>query len=309
MSGARELLGEMLATRLPKPASGWLAAAIAELSKGADAAQFAKLVSLSSRYVAKQPFAPTSAEIGRAFDACEGWNPERWSLLDAARVALVLGRPDLEEPTASEALEEAFRYGDVGELGAVYRSLQFLPRPEQFVWRAGEGCRSSMRSVFEAAACDNGFPVRNFADLAWRQLVIKALFVEAPLWRVYGLDTRLDPELARMALDLAEERRSAKRQVQPELWLCLATHGGERGMASIERELARGNTLGRRAAAIALARAGGLKRLAELLEQEHEPAVARTMRDALAGRIQQTAFRELDPNEQATKRQDDETTR
>ena len=302
MTGARELLAEMLAKRLPKPAFAWLAAAIAEVAGGVDAARFAKLISLASRYVAKQPLAPTTEEIGWAFDACEGWNPERWSVLDAARVELVFGRPDLAEPTASESLEEAFRYGDVGELGALYRSLQFLPRPEQFVWRAGEGCRSSMRSVFEAAACDNGFPVRNFSDLAWRQLVIKALFVEAPLWRVYGLDTRLDSELARMALDLAEERRSAKRQVQPELWLCLGNHGGERGMASIERELARANTLGRCAAAIALARAGGLKRLAELLEQEHEPSVARTMRGALQGRTQQTVFRELDPNEQATRR-------
>ena len=51
--------------------------------------------------------------------------------------------------------------------------------------------------------------------------LLKALFVGAPLWRVYGLDKRIDAELARMALDLADERCSAHREVQPELWLCL----------------------------------------------------------------------------------------
>jgi len=102
-----------------------------------------------------------------------------------------------------------------------------------------------------------------------------------------------------MALDLADERRSAGRAVQHELWLCLGPHAGERGLAGIERELAGSHTLGRRAAAIALARAGATKRLAELLERERDPAVAGTMRSALAGNTDQRAFRELDPTERA----------
>jgi hypothetical protein len=302
VNGARELLAEMLAVRMPERTRDWLRTAEEEIGRSAAAERFCRLLSLASRNVSKSPLAPRAEEVAAARQASEGWNPERWDLLEATRVALVLARRDLEEPTASQAIEEAFRFADAGELGALYKSLQFLPAQERFAWRGGEGCRSSLRTVFEAAACDTGFPARNFPAPAWRQLVIKALFVEAPLWRVYGLDARLDPELARMALDLADERRSAKRQVQPELWLCLGTHGGERGMASIERELARANTLGRRAAAIALARAGGLDRLRELLAQEHEPSVGRTMREALEGRVQQTAFRDLDPKELNTKR-------
>ena len=57
-----------------------------------------------------------------------------------------------------------------------------------------------MLTVFEANACDTPYPATHLDDLAWRQLVIKALFVGAPLWRVYGLDKRLDAELARMAM-------------------------------------------------------------------------------------------------------------
>jgi len=294
VNAPRELLAEMLAGRLSGEAAGWLEGARAEVARGVESERFGALLSLASRHAPRGALDPSAEEIRAAGQASAGWNPERWTALDAARALLVLSRPDLLEPTLSEAVEEAFRYADVGEMVALHRSLQLLPGPERFVWRAGEGCRSSIRAVFEAAACDTGFPAANFDDLGWRQLAIKALFVEAPLWRVHGLDERLDAELARMALDLAEERRSAGRTVQPELWLCLGRHGGARGLESIERELAGSHTLGRRAAAIALARAGEVPRLAELLERERDPAVAGTMRDALGGKTGQSAFRDLE---------------
>lgn len=298
MSRARELLAEMLASRLSGEAASWLERARREIAGGVEPGRFCELVSVASRHAARGPkgrnLVPDPTEIERASKASEGWNPERWTLLEAARALLLLSRSDLAEPTAALALEEAFMYADVGEMCALHRAVQFLPEPRRFVWRAGEGCRSSLRAVFEAAACDTGYPARNFDDLAWRQLAIKALFVEAPLWRVHGLDRRLDPELARMALDLADERRSAGRPVQPELWLCLGPHGGERGRASIERELAGSPTLGRCAAAVALARAGAQDRLKELLGAERDPAVARTMRAALEGRSGQSVFRDLE---------------
>lgn len=295
MSANREFLSSLLAPRLARSASAWLDEAAREIAGGVPNARFSSLISLSSRHMPRAALAPSEREIAQAFDLVEGWSPERWSCLETARVFLVLSRRDLSEKTAVDALEEAFKYADVGELCALYRSLPHLPEPKRFVWRAGEGCRSSMRAVFEAAACDTPYPVKHFDDIGWRQLVIKALFVEAPLWRVYGLDTRLDAELARMALDLAEERRSAGRNVQHELWLCLGRHGGERGMASLERELQGTYELGRRAAAIALLRAGAPQKLTFYLDKERDPSVAETMRQALKGRIHQGAFRDLDP--------------
>ena len=75
--------------------------------------------------------------------------------------------------------------------------------------------------------------------------------------RVVGLDGRLSPELACMALDLADERRSASRDIPPELWLCLGEYGGERGVAALVEELASAGPLGRRAAVLGLAGLGG----------------------------------------------------
>ena len=78
-----------------------------------------------------------------------------------------------------------------------------------------------------------------------------------------------------MALDLADERKSAGRAVPTELWLCLGPYGGERGVTAIEQELASGDGTGRRAAAIALARAGEEERIGLWLEREQDPAAVR----------------------------------
>jgi len=294
------VLRRMLAPRLAQRAARWLDDATGELEAGVDGARFSALVAVASRHArSAAPLAPSAAEREAAARALEGWNPERWTLLEALRVALVLANFERDVESGAVALEEAFRFADEGELCALYRSLALLPEPRRFVWRAGEGCRSNMRSVFEAVALDTPFPVTWFDDVAWRQAVIKCIFVGAPLWRMWGLDTRLSPELARMALDLADERRSAHRPVQHELWLCLGPHVDDRALASLERELdpANPHTLGRRAAVRALARAGRRDRLEALLERERDRAVVGAIESALAGDTSSAAFRELDPIE------------
>lgn len=288
-------LQELWEAHASDSAREWLAGAAAEVGEGVSDDRFAALLSLASRHAGRGPLGPSDAERAGAAERLPGWDPERWTLLETARVLLVLARNDLDEPSAERAIEEAFRYADEGELCALYRSLAHLPNPERFAWRAGEGCRSNMLTVFQAVACDTPFPASCFDDIAFQQAVVKGLFVGAPVWRIHGLDGRLNPELARMALDLADERRSAHRDVQHELWLCLGTHGGERGVASLERELESSNTLGRKAAAYGLARAGEIARLEALAAAEADPEVAAAMRDALAGNTSQSAFRELDP--------------
>jgi len=249
VTSAREFLAAGLRRAVPAESWTWLEGAAQELSRGATLERFCGLVSLASRYVPRR-----GAIEWKPAQVLEGWNPERWTMLEAARALLVLSRADLPTPAGAAAVEAAFRYADVGELCALYKTLALLPEPKRFVWRAGEGCRSSMKAVFESVACDSPLPVRHFDDVAWRQMLIKALFVEAPLARISGLGTRLDAETARMALDLAEERRSAGRPVNPDTWLLVGKHAGPRGIASLEHERASGTPAGKAAAAEALAK-------------------------------------------------------
>lgn len=245
----------LLAARLEPPAVQALGAARDECARGPSTERFCALLSLASRWTRVRPLAPSESERAQAHELLAELEIERWTTLETARVALVLARPRLDEQASYDQLETAFRSADEGEACALYRSLCLLPRPELALSRAAEGCRSNMRSVFEAIACDNPYPAAHFGELAWRQLVIKSLFVGAPTLRIVGLERRLSPELARMALDLADERRSAGRPVPPGLWLCLGAHAGERGRAALALELERGDAIAQRVAAFALARA------------------------------------------------------
>jgi hypothetical protein len=75
--------------------------------------------------------------------------------------------------------------------------------------------------VFEAVALDNPYPAEFFSEAQFNQLLLKCLFVESPLVRVWGIDGRVNLNLARMLCDYAQERRAASRPVSPELWRCV----------------------------------------------------------------------------------------
>lgn len=281
-------------------AAAWSDDQVAELvDGGVEHAAFAQKLSLASRFGPRGALGAGEAACAEAAAILPGWNPERWTGLEAVRVRLVLARALAEPEGLGEAVEEAFRYADEGELCALYRSLQFLPEPERFRWRAGEGCRTNMMSVFEANACDTAFPAAHLDEVAWRQLCVKALFIGAPLWRVSGFDGRVDAELGRMALDLVDERRAAGRSISPELWLCLAGEPTERALAALNAELDGEDELSRRGAALALGRLGCQDRLREL-EASSDGSVRETARLALAGHHQQAAFGAVSIPEGAT---------
>ena len=236
--------------------AAWWAQALERARGGLEGVSFGATLSLASRHAARAGLEPGAQAIAQAHTLLPGWNPERWDVLETMRVRLLLARPDLAQDSFAADLEVISRHADEGELRAIYKSLALFPNAERFRERGAEGCRTNIVPVFESVACDTPFPFLHFDELAWNQMCIKALFMEAPLVRVVGLDRRLNSELARMALDLAEERRSAGRQVQPELWMCLGTHGGQRALDSLRLEFAGDHLAGRRAAYLGLARAG-----------------------------------------------------
>jgi len=148
-------------------------------------------------------FARVAREVGRA-------NAE------GARIALLVDN-DVDPATATDL----FSHGDNEERRAILRALPRLRDPARFLPLAIEACRTSVVPVFEAVACDNPFPATHFPDASFNQMVLKAVFVGVPLQRVVGLQTRLSPELARMARDYAAERRAAGRTVPDDLALIL----------------------------------------------------------------------------------------
>jgi hypothetical protein len=131
-----------------------------------------------------------------------------------ARIALLVEH-DVDPVTATDL----FAHGDNDERRAILRALPRLRDPARFLALAIEACRTSVVPVFEAIACDNRFPTTHFPDANFNQMVLKAVFVGVPLARVVGLQTRLSPDLSRMARDYAAERRAAGRAIPDDLAL------------------------------------------------------------------------------------------
>jgi hypothetical protein len=258
-SSVAACLATFLNKRLTSEAYDFLLDASNEIRHGTSMERRAQLLSLASRHArAGDALALDTAEQQLLSALGPVCNTAQWNQLETLRLALLLASPDIDTEAFVLAFEYGFRFADLGESCALYRSLPLLPDGARFIARAREGCRSNIRPVFEAVACDSPYPARHFGDVSWRQLVIKAIFLDVPLWRVDGLDERLSPELARMALDLVDERRSAGRPVPPQLWLCLGSHAGERGLQALKEEVLTGGEPSQRGVLLALGRAGAL---------------------------------------------------
>ncbi len=170
------------------------------------------------RYTTKADLELTETDLQAAASARSGWLPNSWSLDQVGRTLLLLSLPAEDGKRYHALIEKLFGAADVSEQIALYQSLPLFPHPHLFVARAAEGLRTSMDAVFNAIALNNPFPGDYFETLAWNQMVLKAVFVDSPLYLIQQLDQRANPELARMLSDYAHERWAAKRQVTPELW-------------------------------------------------------------------------------------------
>jgi hypothetical protein len=123
----------------------------------------------------------------------------------------------LAKPEWQSFFDGLFRAGEMGEQVSVLRTLWALPDAELYQATAIEACRTNAVSVFEAIACENPYPAARFDELSFNQMIIKAMFLEVSVRRVESLEARITPELVRMALGLASERRAAGRVVPADI--------------------------------------------------------------------------------------------
>lgn len=212
------LLHNWLKTRTSKESLVWLEGKQAEIRTNAGEKSLFIAFSLASRYLKEQKLELSTEELQAADDIITGWNPINWTVNQACRTSLLLAFPHKDKYKYVATLDKIFAAADVREAIALYQSLPLLPHPEEFKLRAAEGIRSNMTSVFNAVALYNPYPARYLDDLAWNQMVLKALFVDSPLVAIYGLKQRNNEQLSQMLIDYARERLAAKRKVNPQLW-------------------------------------------------------------------------------------------
>ena len=246
-----ELLDGWLRARLDDGQVAYLESKVSAVRQGGATSAFFLSFSTVGRKLGRADLAPTRAELATAEETRKGFQPTKWSLTDAARTLLLLSLPVTDAGAHATIIDQLCEDADLGELIAIYQALPLLPFPEQYRARAAEGVRSNMNAVVEAVALRNPYPSEQLEEPAWNQLVLKCLFVGAPLYLVYGLDERANPTLARMLCDYAHERWAAKRPVSPELWRCVGPFADGAMLADLERVLATGTDPERAGAALA----------------------------------------------------------
>jgi hypothetical protein len=252
VSGAvKQLLRTWLQERLAPAQLTWLETELAKLAAGR-ARDLEILFGLLPRRLGKADLQLAPPDLAAAASARPGWDPRGWTVDEAARILALLEFAAAAPDRFVDAFMQLCRTAEVSEAVALYRGLPLYPSPEKLEWQAGEGLRTSMRSVFEAIAHRSPYPKETFSEERWNHMVLKALFIGSPLAPIQGLDERRNPTLARILADYAHERWAAGRPVTPELWRCIGPFAEGDLIDDLARVAKSAEGAERRAAALAL---------------------------------------------------------
>ncbi|HZM79678.1 MAG TPA: EboA domain-containing protein [Candidatus Limnocylindrales bacterium] len=168
---------------------GWLAGAIAAVA--ADSAALPRLFPAAGRRCGRQDLPQLPG----------------WSVDEAARAMLLAAVPAGQ---LAVALDITYHDGDAAEKLAVLKTLPWLPIGDAALPLVWDALRTNDTRLVAAAL---GPYATHLDDAAWRQAVLKCVFMGVPLSNVYGLTERADGELAAMLDSFARERRAAGRPV------------------------------------------------------------------------------------------------
>lgn len=212
-------------TKVRADAQAWFAKALAEVTAAGVAGDaFARAWSGAGRRLGREVVVVEVTEGEALVARSVPFLPNGWGADEIGRGVLLLtaaeGRSAEEVAGVVDGL---FRLGEMREQQAVLRVLGYLPEPARYRALAADAVRINVLSVIEALACENPYPARFMPELAFNQMIMKAIFNELPLSRVIGLSDRNNAELRRMVTAYASERRAAGRPVPADVDLVLAS--------------------------------------------------------------------------------------
>jgi hypothetical protein len=230
----------------------WFRGAIENVRAASGGNVLAVAIGLAPRRVGKADLLLTADDTAQASALRKGLDPRDWSVDQLARIALMLASHGGDDAAFAAQFDAFCGTAEINELIALCRGLPVYPGAERLEPRAREAVRSGMKPVFEAVAHRNPYPVEFFSEDAWNQMVVKAFFIGSHLWPIQQLDQRGNPRLARMLVDLAQERWAAGRPVSGEVWRCVAPHADDVGIAALVRAFETGGERERLSVALAL---------------------------------------------------------
>ncbi|MFC5626586.1 EboA domain-containing protein [Algoriphagus winogradskyi] len=272
-------LTQLLDTSANHKGLDWLNKQVEKISSEGTPSKFFLAFSQASRFFKKEKLTLSQDKLAQANELATGFQPEHWDELQTARTVLMLSYPQ-EKVAWFAAMNQLFETADMHEHQALFAALPLMPFQEDLIPRAIDGLRTNISLVFDAIALNNPFPAKYFPEANWNQMVLKAIFMQRPLYRIQGLEGRRNLALAAIARDFAHERWAAGREVMPEIWRLVAPFVNEMYLEDLKKTLATGDDLQVKAALLTL-RESAFTEAKSLLESYPDQVAALDM-DAIA---------------------------
>src|SRR5690606_13305752 len=269
ISRASGFLKKIIEENLNEKESEWIRSQETKLRSDGKPQIFYLAFSFSSRFIRKEKLQLAPEQLAEADEIRQGFQCEHWNLLQLVRTYFLLTYPYQDEKTYMEQLTKLYETADIDEQITLYSALPLLPYPEELTRRAAEGIRTNITAVFDAIALDNPYPHDFLDQNPWNQMVLKAVFMQRPLYKIYGADQPKNPELGQMLVDFARERWAAHRKVTPELWRFVGPFVNEEILSDISKVIQSDDLLERQAGFMALA-ASDLVEAQALLDEHPE---------------------------------------
>lgn len=221
--------------------------------------------SQASRHFKKEINRLSQADLAEADQLVSGFRPDSWNRLQTARAYLLLHFEAKDAAHFAKTLDRLVGSADMYEQEAIYAALPILPYQDSLKLRAAEGLRTNITSVFDAIALNNPYPAKYLDELAWNQMVIKAFFLQRPIFQMIDADRRANEDLAKILMDYAHERWAADRNVMPELWRFVAPFLTEGHLKDLQKVIQEDSPLEKEAVLLACSDSG-LSSAQKLLE-------------------------------------------
>ncbi|MEQ9440208.1 MAG: EboA domain-containing protein [Cyclobacteriaceae bacterium] len=264
---ARQFLHQLISQQSAHEAGQWLMQQATQYQDNLRPRSFYLTFSTLARRFGKAELILNEEAVEEARQIRSGWDLSQWTLLQAARTYWLLQLSTDSFDAYRAVLDRLFETADMDEQRTLYASLPLLSYPKQLAYRASEGVRTNITSVFDAIALRNPYPAEYLEEAPWNQMVLKAIFMDRPLYLIQQLNERRNPAQARMLVDFAHERWAAHRPVTPELWRGVAPYLTEEHQDDIRRLLEKGTMLEQQAAVLA-SKESGSSALQKLIENQ-----------------------------------------
>ena len=177
--------------------------------------KFPIFFSLTARFISSEIPEWSSEEMDILEVVYPGFGKSTWNKQELVRVVLMIA---LDTSENKRILNSFYESAEMQELVAFFKGLYLLENAEEFTLSVEEGIRTNMVNVFDSFTAGNPFANTYLEEWAWNQLVLKALFLDRPLFTIHDIDKRKNQSLADMLQDYVNERWSASREVSPEIW-------------------------------------------------------------------------------------------